>query len=121
MKKIIVVILGFMVGSIFPVTFIPADSYFFALLTAIAAIIIFGYAEHDGPRFLSIFVASAVLGGCISISETEWYVAASNISLIIFIIMAVVISAILGLRSQNEKEHNNTKKAELNTNEDEEE
>ena len=110
MKKIIVAILGFLVGSILPIATAPKEVIVYALLVAATAIIIACCCSHDGIRFFAILIAGAMIGCCIVLLIAEWHEVAKEISLGLIVAFAIGTTAMLGAQSEDEKQKGKKRK-----------
>ena len=110
MTKVIVAILGVLVGSILPIATAPIEFIPYAILIAAVAIILCCCFTHDVARFFAIFIAGGILGCCIAMLISGWHELFKEISLTILICLAVMVTAVLGKNSQDEKEKRQKRK-----------
>ena len=103
MKKLVVIILGFLVSSILPIEVIPRTMLIYVIFATALLIVIACCIENDVGRFVAIFFASGVLGYCSSVLSSKWCVLSQKIPAVILVLLAIAITVILGIKSENER------------------
>lgn len=122
MKKLIVIFLGVLVGSIIPtINFTQEEILGTTMLLIVGNIIFESFFKREYMRYLSIFFSSIAVG-LLSISLfLNWNKIAQAITLVVFVIGAIAITAIIGIRENNSKTHGKRQDNGINANDSQEE
>lgn len=103
MKKLIVIFLGFLVGSIIPIKNYAQEEILALAVALTVGSIIFETFRKKITQYLSVFFSSIVAGILITLLFFEWNELAQTITLCVFAVSAVIITLIVGAKESNVK------------------
>ena len=103
MKKLIVIFLGVLVGSIIPTIYFNQEEILgLAMVLVIGNIVFETFFKTEFLRYLAIFFSSITVGLLSTLLFPNWYEIAKTISLVVFAICAVTITVLIGKRENKD-------------------